>query len=222
MEAEEPPSPAPPRGAGHRVQLSIKRGIDVAVAAAALVVLSPLMLVVSALILATMGPPILFRHRRLGLHGREFTLLKFRTMRGQPPPADRPLDDEERLTALGRLLRSLTLDELPELVNVLRGELSLVGPRPLLPEYRTLYSPEQWRRHEMPPGMAGPAVALGRNALTWNQKLAADVAYVEQWSLWLDLKVLALSVWRVLRREGVTPEGQATMPRFQGPSDAPP
>ncbi len=222
MEAEEPPSPAPRRGAGHKVQLSIKRAIDVAVAAVALVVLCPLMLVISALILTTMGPPILFRHRRLGLHGREFTLLKFRTMRGQPPPADRPLDDEERLTALGRLLRSLTLDELPELVNVLRGELSLVGPRPLLPEYRTLYSPEQWRRHEMPPGMAGPAVALGRNALTWNQKLAADVAYVEQWSLWLDLKVLALSVWRVLRREGVTPEGQATMPRFQGSSDAPP
>ena len=222
MEAEEPPSPAPRRGAGHSVQLSIKRAIDVAVAGVALVVLSPLMLVISALILATMGPPILFRHRRLGLHGREFTLLKFRTMRGHPPPADRPLDDEARLTPAGRLLRSLTLDELPELVNVLRGELSLVGPRPLLPEYRALYSPEQWRRHEMPPGMAGPAVALGRNALTWDQKLAADVAYVEQWSLWLDAKVLALSVWRVLRREGVSAEGQAPMPRFQGPGDGPP
>ena len=219
MEAEEPHSPAPRRGAGCEVQLAIKRAIDVTVATVALVALSPLMLSISTLILVTMGPPILFRHRRLGHGGREFTLLKFRTMRGRPPPADRPLDDEERLTAAGRLLRSLTLDELPELVNVLRGELSLVGPRPLLPEYRSLYSAEPWRRHEMPPGMAGPALAAGRNALTWEQKLAADVAYVERWSLWLDLKVLALSVWRVLRREGVSAEGHATMPRFEGPSD---
>jgi lipopolysaccharide/colanic/teichoic acid biosynthesis glycosyltransferase len=201
------------------MQLALKRAIDAAIAGVALVALSPLMLAISLLILVTMGRPVLFRHRRLGQDGREFTLLKFRTMRGVPPAADRPLDDEQRLTGLGRVLRSLTLDELPELVNVLRGELSIVGPRPLLPEYRALYSAEQWRRHEMPPGMAGPALALGRNALTWDDKLAADVAYVEHWSLWLDLKVLTLSVWRVLRREGVSAEGHATMPRFQGPTD---
>ena len=203
----------------HRVQLAIKRAVDVVVAAVALLVLSPLMAVIAAAILLTMGPPVLFRHRRLGLGGREFTLLKFRTMRGRPPGPDAPLDDELRITRLGRVLRALTLDELPELVNVLRGDLSLVGPRPLLPEYRELYTSEQWRRHEMPPGMAGPALAAGRNALSWDDKFAADVAYVDNWSLWLDARVLALSIWRVLRREGVSAEGHATMPRFEGPRE---
>ena len=203
----------------HRVQRAVKRAVDVVVAAIALLVLSPLMALIAAAILLTMGPPVLFRHRRLGLGGREFTLLKFRTMRGRPPAADAPLDDERRLTRLGRVLRALTLDELPELVNVLQGDLSLVGPRPLLPEYRELYTPEQWRRHEMPPGMAGPALAAGRNALSWEDKFAADVDYVDRWSLWLDAKVLALSVWRVLRREGVSAEGHATMPRFEGPRE---
>jgi lipopolysaccharide/colanic/teichoic acid biosynthesis glycosyltransferase len=203
----------------HRVQRAVKRAVDVVVAATALLVLSPLMALIAAAILLTMGPPVLFRHRRLGLGGREFTLLKFRTMRGRPPGPDAALDDEQRITRLGRLLRALTLDELPELVNVLRGDVSLVGPRPLLPEYRDLYTPEQWRRHEMPPGMAGPALAAGRNALSWEEKFAADVDYVEHWSLWLDTKVLALSIWRVLRREGVSAEGHATMPRFEGPRE---
>jgi len=203
----------------HRLQLAIKRAVDVVVAAVALLLLSPLIAVIAASILLTMGPPVLFRHRRLGLGGREFTLLKFRTMRGRPPEPGAPLDDELRITRLGRVLRALTLDELPELVNVLRGDLSLVGPRPLLPEYRELYTSEQWRRHEMPPGMAGPALAAGRNALSWDDKFAADVAYVDDWSLWLDAKVLALSVWRVLRREGVSAEGHATMPRFEGPRE---
>jgi sugar transferase EpsL len=200
----------------HRAQRAVKRAVDVVVAAVALLVLSPLMALIAAAILLTMGPPVLFRHRRLGLGGREFTLLKFRTMRGRPPGPGAALDDEQRITRLGRLLRALTLDELPELVNVVRGDLSLVGPRPLLPEYRELYTPEQWRRHEMPPGMAGPALAAGRNALSWEEKFAADVDYVEHWSLWLDAKVLALSIWRVLRREGVSAEGHATMPRFEG------
>jgi sugar transferase EpsL len=203
----------------HRVQRAVKRAVDVVVAAAALLVLSPLMVLIAAAILLTMGPPVLFRHRRLGLGGREFTLLKFRTMRGRPPGPDAPLDDERRITRLGRGLRALTLDELPELVNVLRGDLSLVGPRPLLPEYRELYTAEQWRRHEMPPGMAGPALAAGRNALSWDDKFAADVAYVDRWSLWLDARVLMLSIWRVLRREGVSAEGHATMPRFEGPRE---
>ena len=203
----------------HRAQRAVKRAVDVVVAAVALLVLSPVMALIAAAILVTMGPPVLFRHRRLGLGGREFTLLKFRTMRGRPPGPDAPLDDERRITRLGRLLRALTFDELPELVNVLRGDVSLVGPRPLLPEYRDLYTPEQWRRHEMPPGMAGPALAAGRNALSWEDKFAADVDYVEHWSLWLDTKVLALSIWRVLRREGVSAEGHATMPRFEGPRE---
>jgi sugar transferase EpsL len=203
----------------HRVQRAIKRAVDVVVAALALLLLSPLMALIAAAILLTMGPPVLFRHRRLGFGGHEFTLLKFRTMRGRPPGPDAPLDDERRITRLGRALRALTLDELPELVNVLRGDLSLVGPRPLLPEYRELYTAEQWRRHEMPPGMAGPALAAGRNALSWDDKFAADVAYVDNWSLWLDARILALSIWRVLRREGVSAEGHATMPRFEGPRE---
>src|SRR2546423_3578276 len=146
----------------HRAQRAVKGAVDVVVASIALLVLSPLMALIAGAILLTMGPPVLFRHRRLGLGGREFTLLKFRTMRGRPPAADAPLDDERRITRLGRVLRALTLDELPELINVLRGELSLVGPRPLLPEYRELYTPEQWRRHEMPPGMAVPALPAAR------------------------------------------------------------
>jgi len=219
MAAEEPHSAPPRRRFGRRAQLAIKRAFDVAIAGVAFVMLFPLMVAISLLIFLTMGPPVLFAQRRLGRDGQEFTLLKFRTMRGAPPAADRPLDDELRLTAVGRLLRTTTLDELPELVNVLRGELSIVGPRPLLPEYRALYSAEQWRRHEMPPGMAGPALAHGRNALSWEDKLAADVDYVEHWSLWLDVKVLGLSLARVLRREGVSAEGHATMPRFEGPTD---
>jgi lipopolysaccharide/colanic/teichoic acid biosynthesis glycosyltransferase len=203
----------------HRVQRAIKRAVDVVVAALALLLLSPLMVLIAAAILVTTGPPVLFRHRRLGLGGHEFTLLKFRTMRGRPPGPDAPLDDERRITRLGHALRALTLDELPELVNVLRGDLSLVGPRPLLPEYRDLYTAEQWRRHEMPPGMAGPALAAGRNALSWDDKFAADVAYVDNWSLSLDARVLAVSIWRVLRREGVSAEGHATMPRFEGPRE---
>jgi len=186
----------------HRAQLAIKRAVDVVVAAVALLLLSPLMAVIAAAILLTMGPPVLFRHRRLGLAGREFTLLKFRTMRGRPPAHGVPLDDEQRITRLGRVLRLVTFEELTELVNVLRGDLSLVGPRPLLPEYREFYTPEQWRRHEMPPGMAGPALAAGRNALSWEDKFAADVAYVDHWSLWLDAKIMLKTIPVVLFNSG--------------------
>jgi lipopolysaccharide/colanic/teichoic acid biosynthesis glycosyltransferase len=126
------------------------------------------------------------------------------------------LPDEQRLTPVGRFLRSLTLDELPELFNVLKGEMSLVGPRPLLVEYRDLYTPEQWRRHEMPPGMAGPVLASGRNLLDWEEKFRLDVWYVDHWSLWLDFQILARTAWKVLKREGVSAEGHATMPKFEG------
>ena len=221
MRASQADIPTPRQGPGRRAQLAVKRAVDVAVATVALVVTSPLLLAIAVLILVTMGRPILFRHLRLGHRGRPFVLLKFRTMAGVPAAADQPLSDAQRLTPLGRRLRQLTLDELPELFNVLRGDLSLVGPRPLLPEYRELYSAEQWRRHEMPPGMAGPVLAKGRNALSWEEKFAWDVWYVENWSLWLDVRILALSAWRVLRREGVNAAGHATMPRFEGPDHPP-
>jgi lipopolysaccharide/colanic/teichoic acid biosynthesis glycosyltransferase len=199
-----------------RIQLAVKRAFDVVVATAALIVTSPLMLLIALLVLLTMGPPVLFRHRRLGLHGEEFTLIKFRTMKGSPPGFDKPLDDQQRITRVGRVLRQLSLDELPELVNVLRGDLSIVGPRPLLPEYRDLYSAEQLRRHELPPGIAGPVLAKGRNALTWDEKFAWDVWYVDNWSLWLDAKLLVQSVANVLTRRGVSADDHATMPRFEG------
>jgi sugar transferase EpsL len=206
-------------------QLALKRGFDVVVASIALIVSSPLLVVIGLLILVTMGPPILFRQRRLGLDGQEFTLLKFRTMKGSPPGPDKPLDDELRITRVGHVLRKLSLDELPELVNVLRGELSIVGPRPLLPEYRDLYSPEQLRRHELPPGIAGPVLAKGRNALSWEEKFAWDVWYVDNWSLWLDAKLLVQSVAGVVSGRGVSAEDHATMPRFEGttrpPTDSP-
>jgi lipopolysaccharide/colanic/teichoic acid biosynthesis glycosyltransferase len=204
-----------------RNQLALKRAFDVVVATAALILTSPLLVVVALMILLTMGPPILFRQRRLGLDGKEFTLLKFRTMKGRPPGPDKPLDDELRITRLGRLLRQLSLDELPELVNVLRGELSIVGPRPLLPEYRELYSPDQLRRHELPPGIAGPVLAKGRNALSWEEKFAWDVWYVDNWSLWLDAKLLVLSIAGVLSRKGVSAQDHATMPRFEGSTRSP-
>jgi lipopolysaccharide/colanic/teichoic acid biosynthesis glycosyltransferase len=203
-------------------QLALKRGFDVVVASIGLIVTSPVMVLVAVLIFVTMGPPILFRQRRLGLDGREFTLLKFRTMKGLPPGFDQPLDDEQRITRVGRILRQLSLDELPELVNVLRGDLSIVGPRPLLPEYRDLYSAEQLRRHELPPGIAGPVLAKGRNALTWEEKFAWDVWYVDNWSLWLDAKLLAQSIANVLTRRGVSADDHATMPRFEGPPTPPP
>jgi lipopolysaccharide/colanic/teichoic acid biosynthesis glycosyltransferase len=199
-----------------RIQLAVKRAFDVVVATAALIVTSPLLLLVGLLVLVTMGPPVLFRQRRLGLHGEGFTLLKFRTMKGRPPGWDQPLDDQQRITRVGRILRQLSLDELPELVNVLRGDLSIVGPRPLLPEYRDLYSAEQLRRHELPPGIAGPVLAKGRNALTWDEKFAWDVWYVDNWSLWLDAKLLVQSVANVLTRRGVSADDHATMPRFEG------
>jgi lipopolysaccharide/colanic/teichoic acid biosynthesis glycosyltransferase len=205
-----------------RIQLAVKRAFDVVVATAALIVTSPLIVFVGLLVLLTMGPPVLFRQRRLGLHGEEFTLLKFRTMKGRPPGFDQPLDDQQRITRVGRILRQLSLDELPELVNVLRGDLSIVGPRPLLPEYRELYSAEQRRRHELPPGIAGPVLAKGRNALTWDEKFAWDVWYVDNWSLWLDAKLLVQSVANVLTRRGVSADDHATMPRFEGSTGPPP
>ena len=196
--------------------LTVKRALDLLIAGAVAVLAAPLMLAIAVSIRLSMGSPVLFRHLRLGKDGREFTLLKFRSMSGQPAGPGQPLDDGERITPLGAFLRRTTLDELPEIVNVLRGDMSVVGPRPLLVDYRDLYSPRQWRRHLMRPGMAGPVVAAGRNSLTWEEKFELDVQYVESWSLWLDMKILAGAVAQVLFRKGISAPGHATMPRFEG------
>jgi lipopolysaccharide/colanic/teichoic acid biosynthesis glycosyltransferase len=184
-----------------------------------LVLLAPLLLIVALVIRLAMGPPVLFRQLRPGLHGRAFALIKFRTMRDLCDAEGNPLSDDQRLTPVGRVLRSTSLDELPELLNVLKGEMSLVGPRPLLVEYLDRYTATQARRHEMKPGITGWAQVNGRNALTWEEKFQLDACYVEHWGLRLDLKILALTLIQVLRRRGIHAEGHSTMPLFTGSLD---
>ena len=164
----------------------------------------------------TMGTPVFFRQQRPGLHGEPFTIYKFRTMTDKRDDQGDLLPDAERLTPFGRFLRIASLDELPELVNVLRGEMSLVGPRPLLMQYLERYTPEQARRHEVRPGITGWAQVNGRNALSWENKFELDVWYVDHVSLWLDLKIIALTLWKIVRREGISQPGRATMEEFVG------
>ena len=190
--------------------LGMKRLIDVIASLVALVVLAPLLLGIAIAIRVKMGAPVLFRQTRPGWHGEPFDILKFRTMRDGEAP------DAERLTPFGGFLRETSLDELPELINVLKGEMSLVGPRPLLMEYLPLYSPEQARRHEMRPGLTGWAQVNGRNALSWPEKFAHDVWYVENQSLALDFRILLMTIAAVFSRQGISAPGEATMPRFQG------
>lgn len=194
----------------------MKRAFDFAVALLMLVVLGLPLLVVMALVRWKMGSPVLFRQQRPGLHGRPFGMVKLRTMTDARAPDGTLLPDAQRLNAFGRWLRGSSLDELPELWNVLRGEMSLVGPRPLLMDYLPLYSPEQARRHEVRPGITGWAQVNGRNALTWDEKFRLDVWYVDHQSLWLDLRILFLTLRRVVQREGITAAGEASMPRFTG------
>lgn len=196
--------------------LRVKRLIDFVGSTLALLLLSPMIALLAVLVRLTMGAPVLFRQERLGYMGKPFLVLKFRTMSDARDASGQLLPDEKRLTRFGAFLRSTTLDELPELINVWRGEMSLIGPRPLLASYRDRYTPEQWRRHEMPPGMAGPVVAQGRNALSWEEKFALDVWYVDNWSLALDLRILWRAVRIVLRREGVSAAGHVSMPEFTG------
>jgi lipopolysaccharide/colanic/teichoic acid biosynthesis glycosyltransferase len=198
------------------VRDTVKRMVDLAGASVALVVLSPLLLVVAVLVRLRMGSPVLFRQQRPGLHGQPFTLLKFRTMTDRRDASGAPLPDAERLTALGRFLRRSSLDELPELVNVLAGEMSLVGPRPLLMEYLPLYSAEQARRHDVRPGITGWTQVNGRNALTWEEKFSLDVWYVDHRSLRLDIAILARTAGQVLSGHGVSAPGHATMENFRG------
>lgn len=195
---------------------ALKRFFDVVTAAIVLSLAAPLLAIIALMIRLTMGRPVLFRQVRPGYRGRPFILYKFRTMREAIGPDGQPLPDAERLTGLGQFLRKTSFDELPQLWNVLRGELSLVGPRPLLMHYLPLYSPEQARRHEVRPGLTGWAQVNGRNAIDWNRKLRLDVWYVDHWSLWLDLKILARTFAKVLWREGISQSGHATMPEFTG------
>lgn len=195
-----------------------KRAFDVAIAGLGLVVASVPMAAIAAAIRATMGRPMLFRHTRPGLQGEPFELLKFRTMVDARDAHGNPLPDEQRLTRLGAMLRATSLDELPELFNVVRGDMSLVGPRPLLMAYLDRYTPEQARRHEVRPGITGLAQVAGRNALSWERKFELDVAYVDGWSLWLDARILARTVAAVIARRGISQEGHVGAEPFQGSS----
>ncbi len=194
----------------------MKRFLDIIFASVALLLLSPLLVLTALAILLTMGWPVLFRQRRPGLHGRPFEIGKFRTMLAVRPGEDAVASDGARLTRLGRLLRATSLDELPELWNVLKGDMSLVGPRPLLMQYLPLYSPEQARRHEVRPGLTGWAQVKGRNALSWDEKFALDLWYVDHCSLWLDARIIGATIWQVLARRGISAEGAATMHEFRG------
>jgi lipopolysaccharide/colanic/teichoic acid biosynthesis glycosyltransferase len=194
--------------------LATKRTIDVVLSATALVVLSPIMFIIAIAIAAKMGWPPLFGQERPGLNGQIFRIHKFRSMTNARDAEGAALPDEQRLTGLGKFLRRTSLDELPELFNVLKGDMSLVGPRPLLPEYLAHYTAEQRRRHEVRPGMTGWSQINGRNALTWEEKFALDVWYVDNLSLWLDVKILFKTAWIALLGRGVNAPGHATMPRF--------
>ena len=199
-----------------RVAAAAKRLIDLTVASVALLLALPVLIVVAMVVWVGLGRPILFVQERPGLHGRIFRLYKFRTMRHVVDVDGRPLSDAQRLTPLGRFLRRSSVDELPQLINVLRGNMSLVGPRPLLTEYLPLYSPAQYRRHEMKPGITGWAQVSGRNALTWEEKFRLDVLYVDRWTLMIDVKILLVTAARVVRASGITQYGHATMEYFRG------
>lgn len=194
----------------------MKRIFDFVIALSALLILSPVMLLVAILNRIYLGKPVFFVQQRPGLGGDPFNLLKFRTMKDAIDSNGHPLPDAERLTRYGRFLRSTSLDELPGLWNVLKGEMSLVGPRPLLMEYLPLYTKEQARRHDVRPGITGWAQVNGRNAISWDEKFAADIWYVDNQSLMLDLKILTMTVSKVLKKDGVSAAGEATMPRFTG------
>lgn len=193
-----------------------KRLIDITVAAVSLMLLGPLLFVLALAVAGALGRPVFFVQIRPGLHGVPFRMFKFRTMLDAYDDDGRPLEDAQRMTRFGRFLRATSLDELPELWNVLVGDMSLVGPRPLLMEYLPLYSPEQRRRHDVRPGITGWAQINGRNTLDWDERFRLDVWYVDHQSFWLDLRILLLTVRKVLAREGINEAGKATMSKFTG------
>jgi sugar transferase EpsL len=194
----------------------LKRAFDLIITFPAILFLLPISLLLAFLVLLSHGSPVIFEQVRPGLHGKAFTIYKFRTMSNARGVDKNLLPDHDRLTPFGRFLRATSLDELPELFNVLKGDMSLVGPRPLLMEYLPLYSFEQNRRHEVKPGMTGWAQINGRNAISWEEKFRYDVWYVDNWSLWLDFKILAITVQHVVMRKGINQQGQATAEAFKG------
>ncbi len=197
----------------------IKRLLDLLLSIPAIILSSPLLVILAMLTYLKVGSPILFRQTRPGLHGKPFTLYKYRTMTNQCDSDGTLLPESERLTSFGKTIRSLSLDELPELWNVIKGDMSIVGPRPLLMEYLDQYTPEQRRRHEVKPGITGWAQVNGRNAISWEEKFARDIWYVDNHCLWLDMKILWMTVINVLKREGINQKGHSTMPFFTGSND---
>jgi len=198
------------------IKLFIKRIWDIGISLILIILCSPLLIIISIILWLSMGAPILFRQERLGHHGKIFKIYKFRTMVDKRNASGALLPDAERLTPIGKFFRHTSLDELPELYNVLKGDMSLVGPRPLLVEYRDLYNAEQWRRHEMLPGIAGPVIAHGRNLLNWEEKFARDIWYVDNWSLLLDFKILIKTAIGVVKATGINQPGRATVDFFKG------
>ena len=194
----------------------LKRLLDIIIASIALILLSPLYAFVAYKVKKNLGSPVLFHQVRPGLHGKPFEMIKFRTMKDAVDEQGNPLPDSERLTPFGQMLRSTSLDEMPELWNVIKGDMSIVGPRPLLMEYLPLYSPEQAKRHDVRPGMTGHAQVNGRNAIGWEEKFKLDTWYVENQSIWLDFKIMFKTVHKVLAKDDISAEGEATMTRFTG------
>ena len=193
-----------------------KRIFDLTFGLIALIILSPILLLTAILVRILIGTPILFKQQRPGYKGRPFFIYKFRSMTNRLTRDGSLLPDAERLTRFGNFLRALSLDELPELFNILRGEMSFVGPRPLLMEYLPLYSPEQMRRHDVVPGLTGWAQVNGRNAIDWPTRFSMDIWYVDHWSFWLDIRIILMTVWKVISREGVNQDGQSTVEYFKG------
>ncbi|MGN7834220.1 sugar transferase [Acinetobacter sp. 22323] len=194
----------------------LKRLLDIIIASIALILLSPLYALVAYKVKKNLGSPVLFRQVRPGLHGKPFEMIKFRTMKDAVDEQGNPLPDSERLTPFGQMLRSTSLDEMPELWNVIKGDMSIVGPRPLLMEYLPLYSTEQAKRHDVRPGMTGHAQVNGRNAIGWEEKFKLDTWYVENQSIWLDFKIMFKTVHKVLAKDDISAEGEATMTKFTG------
>ena len=200
----------------NKVGLIIKRSFDILCALGGLIILSPVFIICAILIRTKLGSPIFFRQRRIGKDNKEFEMIKFRTMKDAFDKNGNDLPDDQRMTKLGKILRSLSLDELPELINILKGEMSLIGPRPLLVQYLPLYNERQIKRHDVTPGLTGWAQINGRNSLNWSEKFELDVWYVENWSLSLDIKIFFMTFYKVFKREGISQEGQATMEFFNG------
>lgn len=197
----------------------LKRLLDIVIASSALVLLSPVYALVAYKVKKNLGSPVLFRQTRPGLHGQPFEMIKFRSMKDAVDAQGNPLPDSERLSAFGKMLRSSSLDEMPELWNVLKGEMSIVGPRPLLMEYLPLYNEQQAKRHNLRPGITGYAQVNGRNAISWEKKFELDTWYVENRSLWLDFKIMLKTVQKVLSKDDISAEGEATMSKFTGTSE---